>query len=48
VLAAAAARIRSLLGLLGEVELGLGRIVTLYHRLSNSHRIREHIRCLYF
>ena len=30
------------------VALGLGRTAALHHRLSTSHRIREHIRCLYF
>jgi hypothetical protein len=31
-----------------EAALGLGRIAALHHRPSASHRIHEHIRCLYF
>ena len=31
-----------------EVRLGLGRIVALYYRASNSYQIHEHVRCLYF
>ena len=34
-------------GHLRAVILGLGRIVALCHRSSNSYQISEHIRCLY-